>query len=599
MNKARGLLSMLSLAVLGFSSTASAAQVWPFQFDPNLDKNPTTIQSQLASGGASLPPLPMSELTMLTTESGTMSLWLWPQNASLLTAIGSASTTPMVWPTTAAMCAKHEAFTMPALTATGTTCTNAATQITQEITANLSACTLTEQPERYVLSYKPSDVASDVGNLEDMIGLAGEAFTHAGPPPAGILPPDFVPTLRSVIAKIRHDKLAASLAAASKGYAQAQSLLSTNASCFDPTVEASLKASLTDLANEATAIAAYLDKLEKDGEAAATHETVCLAANSRVRNTLPYPGLTQADREFIAFWLGATYWRMRGGGLIPLGSTQQARLYYADDGFTQIAAMLGGSDGNANNVGTPFLEELVLDGWSDWQSMGTNGDDKYADIIGFSERGQRQVATTIKNLQPLGYDTNELLTGALQMGPGYYYAYYPLGAFRYAPTMPSPYSGFIDAATAIGELNIGGALGVGLAKTLLPGKPTGAAPTVTLCTGRECGDDGCGGSCGSCQGGAVCNASGQCAAPGSGAGSSGGGSSTNTNDAGNSGGSSSSTNGGDNAGADDTNSGTNAGASGGGCAVTESSRGAASSGLLLGALGVLGTVRRRHRRRSK
>jgi hypothetical protein len=538
----------------------------------------------------------MSELTMLTTDSGTMKLWLWPQNASLLTAIGSAGSTPMAWPTTAVMCAKHEAFTMPTLAATGTTCTNAATQIAQAITPNLSACTLTEQPERYVLSYNPKDVSSDVGNIEDMIGLAGEALTHAGPPPAGILPPDFVPTLRSVIAKIRHDKLAAALKAASTGYAQAQSLLSANASCFDPGVKASLSASLTDLANEVTATATYLDDLEKKGETEATHENVCLAASSRVRNTLPYPGLTQSDREFIAFWLGATYWRMRGGGLIPLGSTQQARLYYADDGFTQIAAMLGGSDGNANNIGTPFLEELVLDGWSDWQSMGTNGDDKYADIIGFSERGQRQVATTIKNLQPLGYDTNELLTGALQMGPGYYYAYYPLGAFRYAPTMPSPYSGFIDASTAIGEFNIGGALGVGLAKTFLPGKPTGAAPTVMLCAGRECGDDGCGGSCGSCSGGAVCDANGQCGAPGSDAGSSGGSSSTNANDAGNSGGSSTSPSGSDNADPSDGTNGPSANADGCACDATGRSGRGAPGLLLLGALGALAVVRRRRRR---
>jgi len=33
------------------------------------------------------------------------------------------------------------------------------------------------------------------------------------------------------------------------------------------------------------------------------------------------------------------------------------------------------------------------------------------------------------------------------------------------------------------------------------------------CDGRECGDDGCGGSCGTCEGGAVCTPGGQCCAP--------------------------------------------------------------------------------------
>jgi hypothetical protein len=511
MKLARAGLLVVSLPVVLASSVARAApQVWPFLFDPSLDANPTAISTQLATGGASLPPLPLSELTKLTTDSGTMSLWLWPQNADLLTAVGSATSTLMVWPTTPVMCAKHAAFTMPTLTTTGTSCTSAATQITQAITPNLPACSLTEQPELYVLSYSPSDVSSDVGNIEDMIGLAGEAISHAGPPPAGILPPTFVPTLRSVIAKIRYPKLSASLTAASAGYAQAQTLLTTNASCFDPAVKSALAASLTDLSTEVATANTYLSNLESTGEAAAKQEGVCLAAQARERNTLPYPGLTASDREFVAFWLGATYWRMRGGGLIPLGSTQEARLYYADDGFSQIASLLAGSDGPPN-VGTQFFEELVVDGWASWQSMGTNGssDDKYADLISMSERGQRQVNASVTAFNSLGYDSGELLTGALQMGPGYYYGYYPLAAFRYAPSMASPYSGFIDATTAIGEFSIGGALGVGLAKTLLPGKPTGEA-AVPLCTGRECGDDGCGGSCGSCEGGDVCNASGQC-----------------------------------------------------------------------------------------
>jgi MYXO-CTERM domain-containing protein len=504
-----------AFALTAFATPAAAGpQVWPFAFDAGLDGDAAaSIEEQLALGAVSLPPLPVSELTTLTTDNGAMTLWFWPENAALLSGIGSSGPGTMTWPTTPVMCAKNAAFTMPTLsTADAGACATAASQITQAIVPNVSACLLTEQPELYVYGYSPSDVASDVDNIEDMIGLAGEALTHAGLPLSGILPATFVPTLRTVLDKIRYPALDAALQAATTGYAQASSLLTTNASCFDPTTVANLTTSLNGLAAEVASATTYLDGLEAAGVAANNQETTCLAAVSRVRETLPYPGLTDSDRTFVAFWLGGVYWRMRGGGLIPLGSTQEARLYYVEDGFGEIAALVGGADGQ-NNTGAPFFLELVTDGWSQWQAMGTNGDDKYADLIGMTERGQRQAQSAINGLQPLGYDTAELMTGGIQMGPGYYYAYYPLSSFRYAATMPTPYSGFIDYPTAVGEFNIGTALGLGLARTLLPGKPTGQPPTVTLCATQECGDDGCGGSCGMCEGGAVCNASGMCGAP--------------------------------------------------------------------------------------
>ncbi|CAN5904253.1 hypothetical protein BH11MYX2_BH11MYX2_18990 [soil metagenome] len=61
----------------------------------------------------------------------------------------------------------------------------------------------------------------------------------------------------------------------------------------------------------------------------------------------------------------------------------------------------------------------------------------------------------------------------------------------------------------IGELTFGADMSLGLAHTLLNGTPTNAAPTFALCSGMQCGDDGCGGSCGTCGDGLTCNA-GQC-----------------------------------------------------------------------------------------
>jgi uncharacterized protein (TIGR03382 family) len=98
------------------------------------------------------------------------------------------------------------------------------------------------------------------------------------------------------------------------------------------------------------------------------------------------------------------------------------------------------------------------------------------------------------------------------MGPGYYFGWWGQQGFTYANPLPLPYSGFMDGQTAIGEFNAGAALGLGLAKVLLPGKPTGLPPTVTLCTDRVCGDDGCGGACGACGSGESCTDAGMCTA---------------------------------------------------------------------------------------
>jgi hypothetical protein len=41
--------------------------------------------------------------------------------------------------------------------------------------------------------------------------------------------------------------------------------------------------------------------------------------------------------------------------------------------------------------------------------------------------------------------------------------------------------------------------------------PVPPPPCVPNCAGQNCGEDGCGGSCGTCTQGQQCNASGQCA----------------------------------------------------------------------------------------
>jgi MYXO-CTERM domain-containing protein len=253
---------------------------------------------------------------------------------------------------------------------------------------------------------------------------------------------------------------------------------------------------------------------------------VCLAAHGRTRGALPFPALTAEERKFVAFWLGGITWRMRGGGLIPLGQTQKARTYFCEKPLRRIGDLAGGAKGEEAGHRV-FLN--IFDGWGDWMDMGTTpgGQDLYEDLVQMTDRGRQQVAdapspvpgipipglgltSAVTYLDKENYDTTALTTGGLDMGACYAYALGALSDFRYADTPMAPYNGsLIEGFTAIGEFCTGASIALGLTETLLGGTTTGAS-TVPLCKSKQCGDDGCGGSCGACAAGTTCNPSGAC-----------------------------------------------------------------------------------------
>ena len=487
--------------------TASAAPHWPFDFDPSIAADPTGTGAKITTGNASYPEMPIARMTALHSDAVT--LYFWPESAAMLErARASATNAPMVWPLTSTVCAAHAAFSIPTLlTANPSSACTAADTAIRTALANLSACSDVELPELYARAYDPANARATSSNLVDMIGQAGQAFTHADAPQIGLLPDDFVPRLRTILAKLRHDTLVTHLTTAHAAYEQALAKLASHAACFDATAAASTTTGLHALETELDGRTAYLAQLQTSGATTVAQEAVCLAATSHVRNTLTYPTLTRAEREWLAFWVGGTYWRMRGGGLIPLGSTQDARWYFVNIAFGQLGSMLGGQDGidAAFQLYTP----LLFTGWSAWQDMGQGaGADKYDDLVSMTSRGETQVHGAVSLLAGRGYTTLDLTVGGLLLGPGYYRGYYPMQDFRYAAQFQPepPYSDGISGPTAIGEFSFGANLGLGLAHTLLDGKATGAPPTVTLCTNAVCGDDGCGGSCGTCGDGTTCSA---------------------------------------------------------------------------------------------
>jgi MYXO-CTERM domain-containing protein len=94
------------------------------------------------------------------------------------------------------------------------------------------------------------------------------------------------------------------------------------------------------------------------------------------------------------------------------------------------------------------------------------------------------------------------------MGPCYYYMWYELWArngryFQLGEDLVEPYFIFLEMPVSSGEVCYGGAMGLGLARTLLWGRPDPACQQPD-CGTRECGSDGCGGSCGTCAADETC-----------------------------------------------------------------------------------------------
>ena len=175
------------------------------------------------------------------------------------------------------------------------------------------------------------------------------------------------------------------------------------------------------------------------------------------------------------------------------------------DGIGRFAGGLADSKGLGVNYA---IDESFGD--AEWWDMGNEpGHDQYYDLLWMTDRGRRGVGLASTMLCDLGYDIKNLVAGGLQMGPCYFYMWWEPWArnnryFQLGEDLTEPYFIFLEMSVSSGEVCYGGAMGLGLARTLLWGRPNpDFCPPE--CEGAECGDDHCGGSCGDCPAGSVCN----------------------------------------------------------------------------------------------
>lgn len=491
----------LLVLVLAWPTGASAKpNPWSFDFDASIAADPAYVTQQVQKLAGGLTGLPGTGIVELT--SGQVKLYFFDDVAEALTRAQSSG--PPTLPPLShqpKLCVMHAAFEKPALlgSAPPLLCkTTEASAMAAFEDKQLKTCYHVEFPETYVYEHSPVGYVdfNTVSSLEKLISFAGEALTHVDYP-SGLLPTDFFPRTREVIARLRYTALKAEIAARVKSYKAALAQLQGSSSCFDPAALAAFGATVNGLVAELNAVETHLDGVYSAGLAQAAQDLKAVQAQGRSRASLPFPALTDRDRELLAFYIGGIYWRMRGAGLIAVppdpGQGLLRRLLYTQYPYQLIAEMAGGQ-ADAQGVGfNIFVQENW--GYAEWFDMGNSpGNDKYADLVDMTIRGKVATALVAPQLQQRGFDVKPLVAGGLQMGPCYYYIWEELPDFKLGPDLQYPYMQFLECPTASGEFCTGAALALGLVRTLLWGKPC-----TPDCAGKPCdADDGCGGACGVC-----------------------------------------------------------------------------------------------------
>ncbi len=464
------------------SSLSAHDNNYPFDYDPGLSEDPAGISADLEELHNRLPGLPEG---LVEIEMDGIRFNYFPETLDMIQRARDSG--PEIAPPIERipqLCAVHSAFSVPSFLIEPATsaCQAAAEEVYAAFDGSFKTCQEVEFPEVYVLDHPPGVVDANflgqselLSTLEGQIALIGEALSHLDYP-VGLIPDEFLPLARSVIAKIRYQKLGDNIDARLVLYDQAKQRLQSSASCFHAAASASLQGSIDALATELTAVGQHLDQLYADGLARAAQDRLAVENQGRLRNDLPHPSLTDREREMLAFYLAAIYWRMRGGGLIRNPANGEVPdITYVINIFEGIARFAGGLE-DAAGVGTRYAIDESY-GYAEWWDMGNEpGHDQYYDLLWMTDRGRRGVNLVSIMIGDLDYDIRNLVAGGLMMGPCYFYMWYELWArngryFQLGEDLVEPYYVFLEMPVSSGEVCYGGAMGLGLARTLLWGRP--------------------------------------------------------------------------------------------------------------------------------
>lgn len=396
---------------------------YPFDYDPALSEDPAGIANDLQNLHNSLPGLPAG---LVEVEMDGIAFNYFPETLDMIQRArdsGPEVAPPIQRP--ALRCAKHASFTIPnfVLQPASAGCVSAGQEVTAALDGAFKTCQLVEYPEVYVFDQPPAVVDANflgqsqlLSTVEGQIGLIGEALSHLDYP-VGLIPDSFWPLARSTIAKVRYQKLSDGIHARLALFQQAKQRLQLSASCFDASVSAAMQDSIDGLSGELSSIGQDLDQLYADGLAQAAQDRLAVENEGRPRNDLMLPALTDQEREMLAFYLGAVYWRLRGGGLIRNPANGDVPdITYVTNIFTAIAKFAGGID-DPQQVGNFYAIDESY-GYAKWWDMGNEpGLDQYYELLWMTDRGRRGVNLVSGMLSNQGFDVRNLVAGGLIMGP--------------------------------------------------------------------------------------------------------------------------------------------------------------------------------------
>lgn len=228
----------------------------------------------------------------------------------------------------------------------------------------------------------------------------------------------------------------------------------------------------------------YLDQLNSEGKAQAQRQAEAVSERGLCRNKLPYPNLTDEDREFLSIYLGGLYWRLRGGGVWSRKKGSQSGRYYNLVPLQILGDLVAGPEGS--QIGKGIHHRIGL-GYSRHMDHGFSNDDKWIDLMNMTRRGYFQVGYRESEIVPwlkykvlydikssgisealnLKYSPSWLIAGGAHMGLCYYYSYERFfkklivgKELLLAPT----------GGTDWAEICFGSSLSLGMAKTLLYGR---------------------------------------------------------------------------------------------------------------------------------
>lgn len=336
-------------------------------------------------------------------------------------------------------------------------------------------------PHSYMRTLKAESYEKE--KLDSILGMIEVAFSPlmtTNTYPKELLSQKLVSTFSNVILKLRKKELEFNIQSQLKLYEKILWILSQNPECVpNPQETANIVERLADELHGALSV---LKRMDENGRLEAENDNDGVFRNNLCRSPLPYPSITDAERQSVSMYLGSFYWRFRGGGVWRAKGTSELRSHFVKKTFTTLAKFNGAP--MPKWIAGGIKIKLQLKGWGAWFDMGRGpGADKYQDLVQMTKRGIYQVGigsynildkilypgSPVKALKKFKYDTRYLEVSGQSIGACYFYGWEYLSGQHITSDWLTPKLQLGMGATTWGELCAGASLGLGLSKTLLHG----------------------------------------------------------------------------------------------------------------------------------